>query len=259
MFKKSLSQHILREKNILKKMLHRTNITKKDVVVEIGAGTGELTLLLKDMADLVYAIEIDRSFSTYLDEIARKNENVKVIYDDFLKIDLKRFMSNDPLKVIGNIPYGITGPILFKIFGERKYIDSAFLLLQREVAERMTAKPKSRSYGSLSVITQIIADVRIELLVPKELFIPKPKVESAFVSLFFKEESKSVSLPFFKFVRRCFRHKRKFLLNSLKSSYPMPLIESLFAKANLERRVRAEEIPPDKFLEMFYIIGGEGG
>ena len=257
MLKKSLSQHLLREKNILKKMLSRTDINESDTVVEIGAGTGELTVLLKDVANLVYAVEIDRSFSSYLDKIALENENVKVIYDDFLKLDLKGLKTDGPLKVIGNIPYGITGPILFKIFGERKWIKSAFLLLQREVAERMTAKPKSRSFGSLSVIAQIVADVRIELSVPKELFIPKPRVESAFVSLFFKEEFKTIKPAFFEFVRTCFRHKRKLLLNSLKSSYKIPLIEYLFEKAGLEKGIRAEEIPPDKFLEMFHIIEGK--
>lgn len=254
MLKKSLSQHLLKEQNILKKMLSRTDITKDDTVLEIGAGTGELTALLKNVAGKVYAVEIDKSFSQYLDEIASKNENVEVIYGDFLKVDLSVLVAENPIKVMGNIPYGITGPILFKIFKDRNYIRSAFLTVQREVAERIVAKPRSRSYGGLSVISQVLANVRIEFFLPSQIFIPPPQIESAFVSFVFREESKKISPNFFSFVRSCFKHRRKLLLNSLRSSYRPCIIESLFEKMKLEKSVRAEELPPERFVEMFSLI-----
>ncbi len=253
MLKKSLSQHLLKEKNILKKMLSRTDITKEDTVIEIGAGTGELTNLLKEVAGQIYAVEIDRTFSPYLDEIA-KNSNVKIIYGDFLKLDIAAFAAQRNVKIIGNIPYKITGPILFKIFNNLNHVESAYLTLQREVAERITAKPKSKSFGALSVISQVLANTKIEFLLPPELFVPPPKVDSAFVSFIFKESSRRIPPDFFTFVKNCFRQKRKLLFNSLKHSYSLYAIQSLFERAGLEKSVRAEEIPPEKFLDMFELI-----
>lgn len=257
--KKSLSQHLLKERNILKKMVSKTDISRSDTVIEIGAGTGELTDLLREAAGKVYAIEIDRSFSSYLDRIAKESENVKIIYGDFLELDIKKFALNEDLKIVGNIPYRITGPILFRIFKNARYLKSAFLTLQKEVAERITAKPKTRAYGALSVVSQVLADVKIEFFLAPELFVPPPQVESAFVSFFFKKKEKELDEDFFEFVRNCFRHKRKLLFNSLKSSYPLFQIESLFKKVGLERSVRAEEIPPDKFVEMFEAMKGKNG
>ncbi|MCS7281433.1 MAG: 16S rRNA (adenine(1518)-N(6)/adenine(1519)-N(6))-dimethyltransferase RsmA [Desulfobacterota bacterium] len=255
MLKKSLSQHLLKDRNILKKMLSKTDIDDKDTVIEIGAGKGDLTRLLAASAKKVYAVEIDTQFSPYLDRIAEELKNVEIIYEDFLEIDLKP-LKNDMLKVIGNIPYKITGPILFKLFKDRGYLKSAFLTVQKEVAQRIVAEPKTSSFGSLSVISQVLAHCRVEFYIPPHVFFPAPKVESAFVSMRFKKESQKIPEGFFQFVRNCFRHKRKLLWNSLRSAYDSSIVESLFEKARLERSVRAEELPPEKFLELFYIFNG---
>ncbi|MCX7856980.1 MAG: 16S rRNA (adenine(1518)-N(6)/adenine(1519)-N(6))-dimethyltransferase RsmA [Deltaproteobacteria bacterium] len=258
--KKSLSQHLLKDKNVLKKMLSKTDITKKDVVLEIGAGTGELTSLLKDIAGSVYAVEIDKGFSPYLDKLSSQNKNIRIVYQDFLKLKLADLASqHGVLKVIGNIPYGLTGPILFKIFMERKYLKKAYLTFQREVAERIVAKPKTRMFGTLSVISQVLSNVKLEFFIPPQVFVPPPQVESAFVSFTFYEEYLTIPETFFQFVKNCFRHKRKLLFNSLKAVYSISTVEFLFEKAKLHKSVRAEEILPQKFLEMFYCIERENG
>lgn len=252
--KKSLSQHFLKDKNILKKMVSKTDIKGCDTVIEIGSGCGNLTRIVKDFAGFVYAIEIDERFRVYLEDIEKESENVKVIYGDFLKIDLSQIPSSSPLKVIGNIPYGITGPIIFKLLSERRFISSCFLTLQKEVAERIVAPPRTRSYGMLSVLCQVLSEVKIEFTVPPQVFYPEPEVESAFISMKFRKETLSVDKSFIDFVKTCFRFKRKILLNSLKGTYGQGIAEKLLSKFKLPNNVRAEEIPPQIFLEMYNFL-----
>lgn len=249
--KKSLSQHFLKDKNILRKMVRTADVRNDDTVLEIGSGCGNLTRMLKDLAGHLFAVEIDERFKSYLEELESESENVTVIYGDFLKVDFSKIPSKSRIKVIGNIPYGITGPIIFKLLTERRYISSCFLTLQREVAERIVSPPGNRAYGALSVICQALSHVRIEFIIPPQVFHPKPEVESAFLSMRFKEENLDLKKGFFDFVKNCFRYKRKVLINSLRDTYGQRFAQELLLKFNLPENVRAEELRPDLFLEMY--------
>jgi 16S rRNA (adenine1518-N6/adenine1519-N6)-dimethyltransferase len=148
MLKKSLSQNLLKDKNLLDKMARLAGITKDDTVVEIGAGHGDLTRALAAQAGFVHAVELDQRFRVFLEPLEGELGNVRMTFGSILGIPLDTLVSK-PVKVMGNIPYHITGDILFKLLYERQLVISAFLTMQREVAERLVASPHTRAYGAL--------------------------------------------------------------------------------------------------------------
>jgi 16S rRNA (adenine1518-N6/adenine1519-N6)-dimethyltransferase len=254
MLKKSLSQNLIKDKNLLRKIVHSANITKEDVVVEIGAGHGNLTEQLAEKSGFLYTIEIDSSFSMYLDLLEEKYSNVKVIYGDCLKIPLAQFRKEKNLKIVANIPYKITGPIIFKIISERSVVDSAFLTVQKEIAQRITSNSHCKTYGAPSVNCQIFADVKLLFLIKSCMFIPPPKVDSALLSIIFKESEKGNDDELINFVRSCFQHKRKQMKHSLIKHYGEQRTEALYNYMGFLNYVRAEEIEPYKFKEMYYFL-----
>jgi len=159
---------------------------------------------------------------------------------------------------MGNIPYGITGEILFKLLAEKAVVREAYLTMQREVAERLASPPHSRSYGALSVIFQLHAAVKVLLLVKPGLFIPPPKVESAFISMVFKDRAEA-NPGLIAFIKRCFRYKRKFLRHCLQGAYSPSQIDSLYSLMDFPPTVRAEEIAPAGFVAMYRFLEGSGG
>jgi len=185
--KKSLSQHLLKDKNLLNKLVKLTRIGPDDVVVEIGAGEGDLTRCIIPHAHFVHAVELDRHFKESLKLLEHLFPNVRVSFDSILNLPFRSFMKEERIKVMGNIPYNITGPILFKLLSEMDVIESAHLTMQKEVAERLVSAPCSRSYGALSVIFQLHASVSLLLKLKPAVFIPPPEVESAFVAIIFNQ------------------------------------------------------------------------
>ena len=153
MLKKGLSQHLIKDKNLLRKIVRLSNVSSDDVVVEIGAGHGDLTEAIAEKAGYVYAVELDRTFGSYLELLKERFRNVEIIYGDILEFFFAEFKKERNIKVIGNIPYKITGPIVIKILKERSAIDSAFLTMQKEIALRIASKPFARTYGAISAIT----------------------------------------------------------------------------------------------------------
>ncbi|HNS15342.1 MAG TPA: 16S rRNA (adenine(1518)-N(6)/adenine(1519)-N(6))-dimethyltransferase RsmA [Syntrophorhabdaceae bacterium] len=254
MLKKSLSQHLIKDKNILKKMVSLAQVGKDDVVVEIGAGHGDLTKALVEKAGHVYAIELDTSLRNYLDPLADQNKNLKVIYGNVLDIPLAQFSAGKGIKVVANIPYKITAPILFKLIGERPVIKSAHLTVQREIGERIASKPFNRSYGALSVICQLVAGTKILLYLKPGLFIPPPKVESAYVAMIFRNDGNDVDEEMAGFIKACFEHKRKHLRQALVRRYGEEKTTSLYASMGFLPSVRAEEIAPEKFKAMYALL-----
>lgn len=254
MLKKSLAQHLIKDKNIMNKMVRLSRIDKDDVVVEIGAGHGDLTRCLIEKAGFVYAIELDRTFRQYLEPLEEKTGNVKVIFGNFLDIPLLQFRKGKNIKIMGNIPYNITGPILFKILEERTIIESAYLTMQKEIALRLVGKPFTRIYGALSVIFQIFSEVKTLFYLKPTVFIPPPKVDSAFLSIVLKEDEKGTEDALIKFIKTCFENKRKYMGYSLKKHYGEERVASLYTFMGFSQTTRAEEIEPQKFKEMYRFL-----
>jgi len=257
MLKKSLSQHLIKDKNFLKKMVKLSEISKDDTILEIGAGQGDLTRYLCDKAGNVFAVEIDRAFQKNLDSIKEEFKNFNFIICDFLEFDIMRFckgISYKKIKVFGNIPYKITGPILFKLINHRALMDCAFLTVQKEIGERITAKPSNRTYGALSVICQLISDVKILLNLKPHIFIPPPKVDSVFLSMIFKHDCDNITEEQISFIRMCFENKRKFMKNTLIKYFGIERVSELYKKINLPLNIRAEQLNPQIFLDIYRIL-----
>lgn len=251
MLKKSLSQHLIKDRNILGKMVRLAQVARDDVVVEIGAGHGDLTKALAEKAGHVYAIELDTSFRNYLDPLTVQHKNIKIIYGNVLDVPLAQFDHGKGVKVVANIPYKITAPILFKLIGERQAITSAYLTVQREIGERIASKPFKRSYGALSVICQLVADVKILLYLKPGLFMPPPQVESAYLAMIFKNDGNDVNEDVTEFIKACFEHKRKYLRQALVRRYGDDRTASLYASMGFVPSIRAEEIEPERFKIMY--------
>jgi 16S rRNA (adenine1518-N6/adenine1519-N6)-dimethyltransferase len=227
--KKSLSQHLLKDKNLLNKLVKLAGICPDDVVVEIGAGKGDLTRCIIPRARFVHAIEIDKQFKTFLEPLEHLFPNISVTFDNILNVPLRSFVKSDKIKVMGNIPYKITGDILFKLLSEMDVIESAHLTMQKEVGERLVSKPCCRRYGALSVIFQLYASVKLLLKLKPSLFIPPPKVESAFISIIFNRDNVEPDRGLIDFIKACFRYKRKFLKNSLEPLLGRERVQALYA------------------------------
>lgn len=257
MLKKGLSQHLIRDRNITDKMVRLAEITRQDVVVEIGAGYGDLTRSISEKAGHVYAIELDRELIPQLEQLAGAYSNLTVIHDDFLKVPLHQFKRSCNIKIMGNIPYKITGPIIFKLLEERGVIWSTYLTMQAEVARRIVSKPFNRSYGAISVVCQILNEVKILFMLKPSIFVPPPKVDSAFLSMVPRDEKRHISHDFMKFVRNCFQNKRKYLKYALSKTYPEEVIESIYAYMEFSEKIRAEEVSPDQFEKMYYFVKNE--
>jgi len=258
MLKKGLSQHLLRDRNITDKMVRLANIKEDDVVVEIGPGYGDLTQSIAEKAGHVYAIEFDRDLISRLETLAGKYPNLTIIHDDFLKTSLSQFKSDRNIIVIGNIPYKITGPIIFKLLEERELLSGAYLTMQAEVARRIVSKPYNRTYGALSAVCQILCDVKILFTLRPSVFVPPPKVDSAFLAMIPKEDKRNVHNDVMSFMRSCFQNKRKYLRYALSKTYPDDVIERIYSFMKFSDTTRAEEISPDQFEKMYDFLQGEG-
>jgi len=254
--KKSLGQHLLRDRNLLAKMVRLTGVSEADLVVEIGPGQGDFTRCAAQAARAVYAVELDERFRDRLRVLEGEYPNVKVLFGDILKVRLSDLWPGSTFTVMGNIPYHITGEILFKLLAEKRAVRAAYMTMQKEVAQRLVSGSHARSYGALSVIFQLYATMKILLWVRPALFIPPPKVESAFVSLIFKD-GEAADEGLIDFVKRCFRHKRKILRHALEDRYTSRQIEGLFRRMAFPAAVRAEEIEPAAFMEMHRFLEGE--
>ncbi len=258
MLKKSLSQHLIKDKNITDKMVRAAGITSFDTVVEIGAGHGDLTRSLCEKAGFVYAVELDRTCSEYLLPLEKEAENLKVVFGDILETPLFPFKGEGRIKVVGNIPYQITAPIIFKILRERTIIESMYLTMQKEIAQRIVSAPFSRAYGAISVACQIFSEVKLLFTMKPGLFVPPPKIDSAFLAMVLKEEEYGTDDDLIEFVRACFQNKRKYLKYTLSKRIGEERLVALYEAMRLPHSVRAEEISPERFKEMYERLKGGG-
>lgn len=240
---KSLGQNFLINENILDNIIESANINNDDVVLEIGTGIGTLTQRLCEKAKKVIAVEIDKNLIPILNETLSDYNNITIINKDILKTDINEELKNlsihQKIKVVANLPYYITTPIIMKVLEDKVDVDCMVLMLQKEVADRMNAIPSTKDYGSLSIAVQYYCDTSIVCKVPKSSFIPEPNVDSLVLKLVVNEKRK-VDIEdedlFFRIVRGSFSKRRKTILNSL-SNY-----EDLGDKEKIQKLLEISEI-----------------
>lgn len=222
-FKKSLGQNFLIDTNILHNIVAEADLTKEKGAVEIGPGIGALTEQLGRAAGKVMAIEIDQRLLPILADTLSPYENIEVVHGDVLELDLKALLAEkmagvEKISVVANLPYYVTTPILMKLLEERLPLENIVVMIQKEVAERIAAKPGTKDYGSLSVAAQFYAETEVAMIVPASVFIPRPNVDSAVIRLKVRDRP-PVEVDdqdmFFRVVRSSFAQRRKTLLNNL--------------------------------------------
>ncbi len=233
-FKKKFGQNFLTDKNLLHAIVQDAEISQDDVVLEIGAGAGALTKELSLAAKKVFAYEVDQELKETL--LALQLKNVDFIFADFMKADLKEYDKFDGIKVVANLPYYITTPIIFKLIDEAKNLKSITIMVQKEVAERIVAQKGGKDYGILSVMMAFYGDAKITRIVKRQMFTPAPNVDSAVVNIKIKQKYNIDRYRFSLFVKSAFSMRRKTLLNNLSSLYPKEKLMATFDKEFLSKR-----------------------
>lgn len=262
-FSKSLGQNFLIDGNIVKKIVKDAGITKDDYVLEVGPGVGTLTEELALNAKKVVAVEIDRSLLPILDiTVLNRYDNIDVVHGDILEIDIKTLieekLGGGPVKVVANLPYYVTTPIIARFLEEDLNVESLTIMVQKEVAQRMVSKQGSKVYGSLSVFVSFYSEPEILLTVPKSVFMPSPKIDSAVIRLNMKESLPDVDKKqFFKVVRASFSKRRKTILNAL-SSYGFTIekyeIKGALEAAGIDPGSRAEQLSLEEFVKISKVL-----
>jgi 16S rRNA (adenine1518-N6/adenine1519-N6)-dimethyltransferase len=257
MWRGRLSQVFLRNEGTARRIVEAFGPTRADLVVEIGAGRGALTRWIVGKAGYLIAVELDHELCESLRALDPSEENLFVLCEDFLKIDLHELISSwmrekglSKARIIGNIPYHITTPILKKVLGSATILEDAMLTVQKEVAERMVARPGGRKYGRLSIFVQVLADPNILFLIPPGSFYPTPKVASAVVHLKMlgKPRVDVEMKAFLKVVEVAFSERRKKLVNSLsKLGVGKEELVGIMGKAGIEPSTRPEMLTIDDF------------
>lgn len=252
-FKKKFGQNFIIDENIIDSIINKSDIDKNTLVIEVGPGAGSLTYKLAENSKNVICYEIDTTLKDILANNLKKFDNVDIIYNDFLKQNIKEDIKRydyDKLYVVANLPYYITTPILMKIIEDNIGVDKIVVMVQKEVGNRFKAKPNSKDYSSLSVYLNYYFDVKKVLDVSRNVFMPKPNVDSIVVEFSKKEKIhlKNEQL-FFKLVRDSFKQKRKNLRNNLKE-YDLEKIANILNKYNFDLTARAEQLDINVFIDI---------
>lgn len=255
-FQKRFGQNFLIDESVLSNIISSSNITKNDCVLEIGPGIGTMTQALAEAAGHVIAVEIDANLIPILHETLKDYSNVTIIHSDVLKLNLNELIetynSGKPIKVVANLPYYITTPIIMGLFESSAPLHSITVMVQKEVADRMQAGPGTKDYGALSLAVQFYSEPYIVQLVPPNCFIPRPNVGSAVIRLTRHTDSPIKVINerwMFKLIKAAFGQRRKTLLNSLASGAAVPKDATLTAlqKMNLSETVRGEALTLSQF------------
>lgn len=265
-FQKKFGQNFLIDTHVLDKIIRSSNINKEDCVLEIGPGIGTMTQYLCENAKKVIAVEIDKNLIPILEnDTLKEYDNVKIINADILQTDIKKLVEEEnggkPIKVVANLPYYITTPIIMGLYESNVPIESITVMVQKEVAERMQAVPATKNYGALSLAVQYYAQPYIVANVPPNCFMPRPNVGSAVIRLTSYEkppvEVKDEKLMF-KLIRASFNQRRKTLANGLNNSselnFSKEKIEDALEKAGLSKNIRGEALTLEEFAMLANII-----
>ncbi|MEE0715147.1 MAG: 16S rRNA (adenine(1518)-N(6)/adenine(1519)-N(6))-dimethyltransferase RsmA [Eubacterium sp.] len=256
-FQKKFGQNFLIDSNILESIVSAADITKDDFVLEIGPGIGTMTQYLCEAARQVVAVEIDKMLIPILKDTLSEYDNVEVINQDVLKLDIKAIAqeknNGKPIKVVANLPYYITTPIIMGLFESKVPIESITIMVQKEVADRMQTGPGSKDYGALSLAVQYYADAKVQLNVSASCFMPRPNVDSAVIKLT-AHEKPVVDVDetlMFKVIRASFNQRRKTLVNGLKNSSELDYTKEEIVQAikaiGKEENIRGEKLTLEEF------------
>lgn len=257
-FSKGLGQNFLIDGNIVRGIVRGAGITKDDYVLEIGPGMGTLTEELALNAKKVVAIELDNRLKPILEETLHPYDNVDVVYGDVLKLPLKEIidekLGGGPVKVVANLPYYVTTPIIGRLLEEELPFKSISVMVQKEVADRMVAKPDTKDYGSLTLFVSFYTKPEIILKVPKTVFMPQPKIDSSVIRLTIKEGLPDTNREsFFKLVRAAFSKRRKTLINAL-STYGLEAdkeeLRAALVRAGIDETVRGEDLALEDYVRL---------
>ncbi|MCT3098372.1 16S rRNA (adenine(1518)-N(6)/adenine(1519)-N(6))-dimethyltransferase RsmA [Lactococcus lactis] len=260
-FKKKFGQNFLTDHNILTKITQTAELSKEVNVIEIGPGIGSLTQYLLEEAAEVMAFEIDKSLIPILEETMAPYDNFTLVSADILKVDLlseiQKFKNpNLPIKVVANLPYYITTPILMHLIESKIPFSEFVVMMQKEVADRIAASPKTKAYGSLSIAVQYYMEASVTFIVPRTVFIPAPNVDSAILKMV-RREAPLVEVEdeewFFKTMHSSFVHRRKTLMNNLQAAFgkeSKPEIEKLLAQAEISPTIRGEALSIEEFAKL---------
>lgn len=251
---KSLGQHFLIDKNHLSKIVNAAGIRPDETVLEIGPGAGVMTRMLSEAANKVVSIELDRRMISVLEETLADLENVTIVQGDALTVDWKIAFSNDSqTRLVANIPYQITSPLLIRILEMDPAFVQATVLVQKEVAERVVAPAGSKVYGSLSCVSQFVCDCHISSFVPRGVFYPPPKVDSAVLNLTPHRRYPDITIEAFtKVTRAAFNQRRKTLRNSLTSGlgWTDEQLYAILGGTSVTPEMRPEQVTVDQFCEI---------
>lgn len=260
-FQKKYGQNFLVDEGIVEKIVREAGVTKEDFVLEIGPGIGTMTQILCEKAREVVAVEIDSHLIPILEDTLSVYDNCTVINDDILKVDITRLVEEKnngrPVKVVANLPYYITTPIIMGLFESHAPIESITVMVQKEVADRMQVGPGTKDYGALSLAVQYYAEPKIVLNVPPECFIPRPGVGSAVIRLT-RHKARPVEPEdealMFKIIRASFNQRRKTLANGLNNSseihLPKEIITEAIEKLGKGASVRGEALTLEEFAKL---------
>ncbi len=261
-FSKKWGQNFIIDQNIVENIVESAGIIDDDMVLEIGPGIGSMTYVLSQYAHKVLAVEIDKKLIPILSETLHECDNVYVEQGDILKVDINslidKYLNGKSIKVVANLPYYVTTPIIMKLLEEDIPVSSITVMIQKEVAQRLVADVGNKDYGVLSVMAQYYADINIMMDVPPTVFMPRPKVTSSVIRLDKKIKSSINKLPqnekiFFKTVRSAFMKRRKTLRNSLSTgilNISKEQVAIALSNANIDGIRRAETLSIDEFIDL---------
>lgn len=259
---KGFGQNFLFDKNVIRKIANVVDIKDKNVI-EIGTGLGHLTRQLVTEAKKVVSIEIDKKLVAYLEQEFKDVKNLTIINYDVLKLNLNSLIENEfdwneEVIVIANLPYYLTSPIILKLLENIRLFSSFVLMMQKEVAQRLSAQINTKSYNNLSIMCQFYCDIKVMFDVSPRSFYPAPKVTSSVV-LFTVKTASTIEdeRQFWLFVRSCFAQKRKTLINNLSAYMPKSQALALIAKLNWPLTIRAENLTFTMFQELFLMVKNE--
>lgn len=247
--KKSWGQNFLHDRNVVARIADAARLTRDDVVVEIGAGLGALTVALVERAGRVIAIERDRELAAVLRAELGDVQNLEIVEANALTLELTDVARGAPVHVVGNLPYQISSPLLFRLLDQRAYLRRATLMFQRELAERIVAPPGSRVYGAPSVLVQHYANVTLTLTVGRGAFTPPPKVDSSVIQLTPRADIDTPS-GFAELVRAAFGQRRKMLPRAVARIAPRERVIESLESLGLAPTLRAESLSPDDFVAL---------
>ena len=265
-FQKKFGQNFLIDGHVLDKIIAGAGVTKDDMVLEIGPGIGTMTQYLAEAAGKVVAVEIDRNLLPILQETLADYDNVKVIHADVLSLDLEKLVQEEnggrPIKVVANLPYYITTPIIMGLFESHVPLDSITIMVQKEVADRMQVGPGTKDYGALSLAVQYYAKPEIMLTVPASCFMPRPNVDSAVIRLTRYQEPPVCAQNekfMFDIIRASFNQRRKTLVNGLSNAPGLRVSKEQVVEAleemELSATIRGEALTLEQFADLSDILG----